>query len=190
MTLVPFLYRKTAKQLKDDGDDGSGSKLRQESRLFFAFFGAPAIPVGLFWMGWTDYVSSSGTLMVMGLEPANIPGKGIGVDLVPDCRFSRRWIWHHLHLHVSLHVHHRLLPAVRSVGAYLCGARPVPCCRRHDRRGFSDVQEPRPSLDVDGAGSNQCCGDADSLHSKSLGTESSEAKQVGRGFRELIAGPF
>lgn len=57
MSLVPILYRRTAKQLIEDGDDGSGHMLRQESRLFFAFFGAPAIPIGLFWMGWTDFVS-------------------------------------------------------------------------------------------------------------------------------------
>lgn len=57
MVLVPILYRKTANQLKADGDDGSGKMLRQESRLFFSMVGAPAIPIGLFWMGWTSYVS-------------------------------------------------------------------------------------------------------------------------------------
>lgn len=58
MVLVPILYQKTAKQLADDNDDGSGTKLKQESRLLFSCIGAPFIPVGLFWMGWTDYVSS------------------------------------------------------------------------------------------------------------------------------------
>ena len=57
MVLVPILYRRTANQLKRDGDDGSGRMLDQESRLLFALVGAPFIPVGLFWMGWTDYVS-------------------------------------------------------------------------------------------------------------------------------------
>lgn len=56
MVLVPILYRKTAKQLRDAGDDGSGRMIDRESRLFFAQIGAPAIPIGLFWMGWTDYV--------------------------------------------------------------------------------------------------------------------------------------
>ncbi|KAK1140904.1 hypothetical protein N8T08_009777 [Aspergillus melleus] len=55
MFLVPILYRRTAKQLKEDGDDGSGRVLDRESRLFFAQIGAPAIPIGLFWMGWTNY---------------------------------------------------------------------------------------------------------------------------------------
>jgi hypothetical protein len=55
--LVPFVYRSTVKQLKRDGDDGSGRALARESRLYFAMIGAPALPIGLFWMGWTDYVS-------------------------------------------------------------------------------------------------------------------------------------
>lgn len=58
MTLVPIAYRRTANQLARDGDDGSGRMLNQESRLFFALIGAPFIPIGLFWMGWTDYVSN------------------------------------------------------------------------------------------------------------------------------------
>jgi hypothetical protein len=57
MALVPFSYYRTASQLRRDGDDGSGKKLDQESRLLFAFCGAPAVPIGLFWMGWTAYVS-------------------------------------------------------------------------------------------------------------------------------------
>ncbi|RAL03926.1 MFS transporter [Aspergillus ibericus CBS 121593] len=32
---------------------------RPENRLWFAMLGAPAIPIGLFWMGWTDYSSIS-----------------------------------------------------------------------------------------------------------------------------------
>ncbi|PYI09373.1 MFS general substrate transporter [Aspergillus sclerotiicarbonarius CBS 121057] len=59
MVLVPILYHKTAKQLREAGDDGSGRMLDRESRLFFAQIGAPAIPIGLFWMGWTDYPSIS-----------------------------------------------------------------------------------------------------------------------------------
>ena len=46
MTLVPILYRRTANQLKRDGDDGSGQALDQESRLFFSWVGAPFVPIG------------------------------------------------------------------------------------------------------------------------------------------------
>lgn len=55
--LIPPVMRITWRQLERDGDDGSGAKLDQESRLIFAMVGAPLIPIGLFWMGWTDYVS-------------------------------------------------------------------------------------------------------------------------------------
>ncbi|KAL4865792.1 hypothetical protein BDV12DRAFT_144592 [Aspergillus spectabilis] len=57
MLTVPILYLRTAAQLHRDNDDGSGRMLNQESRLFFAFCGAPAVPIGLFWMGWTAYPS-------------------------------------------------------------------------------------------------------------------------------------
>ncbi|KAJ9296668.1 hypothetical protein DTO271G3_4867 [Paecilomyces variotii] len=59
MFLVPILYKRTQRQLKKDGDDGSGKVLNRESRLFFAMVGAPALPIGLFWMGWTDFSSIS-----------------------------------------------------------------------------------------------------------------------------------
>ena len=55
--LVPIAYHKTVRQLEEDGDDGSGKAIHRESRLFFAMIGAPTLPIGLFWMGWTDYVS-------------------------------------------------------------------------------------------------------------------------------------
>jgi len=54
---VPWVYRITKHQLARDGDDGTGSQLNQETRVIFAMFGAPLISIGLFWMGWTDYVS-------------------------------------------------------------------------------------------------------------------------------------
>lgn len=46
----------------DVGDAGDAPRktthsARPENRLWYAMIGAPAIPIGLFWMGWTDYVS-------------------------------------------------------------------------------------------------------------------------------------
>lgn len=34
--------------------DNGGDRLPPEFRLWFAMFGAPAIPISLFWMGWTS----------------------------------------------------------------------------------------------------------------------------------------
>lgn len=57
--LVPLVWHITIKQLERDGDEGQGTKLRQETRLIFSMIGAPLVPIGLFWMAWTDYVSYS-----------------------------------------------------------------------------------------------------------------------------------
>jgi MFS family permease len=75
VALVPFVYRSTIKQLERDGDDGSGKAIFRESRLYFAMVGAPALPIGLFWMGWTDYVSirqksSSSTFLTCTRSPS------------------------------------------------------------------------------------------------------------------------
>ena len=53
--MLPFVYRLTVKQLERDGDEGKGLKIDRESRLWFAMIGAPTVPIGLFWMAWTDY---------------------------------------------------------------------------------------------------------------------------------------
>lgn len=54
--LVPFVRTRTNHLCLEKGDDGSGKSIPQESRLMFAMFGAPLLPVGLLWMGWTDIV--------------------------------------------------------------------------------------------------------------------------------------
>jgi MFS family permease len=46
---VPWMYGKT----KRSHEKGS---FVPEERLWFAMLGAPAIPISLFWMGWTSYV--------------------------------------------------------------------------------------------------------------------------------------
>lgn len=56
---VPFVVRSTYAQLARDGDLGTGTKLDRESRLLFALYSAPLVPIGLFWMAWTDYPSIS-----------------------------------------------------------------------------------------------------------------------------------
>ncbi|RDW62905.1 MFS transporter [Aspergillus mulundensis] len=43
----------------DDESTKKSHPTRPENRLWFAMLGAPFIPIGLFWMGWTDYKSIS-----------------------------------------------------------------------------------------------------------------------------------
>ncbi|KAL8680507.1 MAG: hypothetical protein Q9186_003306 [Xanthomendoza sp. 1 TL-2023] len=56
--LVPFIYRFAKQDLAKIKAKG-GTRLPPESRLWFAMLGAPAIPISLFWMGWTARPSVS-----------------------------------------------------------------------------------------------------------------------------------
>lgn len=68
--LVPFVYKGTKKAFTEaamaakgldpvlDPHALDGVHTQPEIRLWFAMVGAPAIPISLFWMGWTDFVSS------------------------------------------------------------------------------------------------------------------------------------
>ncbi|KAJ5111332.1 hypothetical protein N7532_001867 [Penicillium argentinense] len=69
--LVPLVYRWTKKDFTQaamaakgadpmlDPHALDGVHTQPEIRLWFAMFGAPAIPISLFWMGWTDFASIS-----------------------------------------------------------------------------------------------------------------------------------
>jgi multidrug resistance protein len=58
--LVPLIYHWTKRDLKKIREEkGPNAHLPPEKRLWFAMFGAPAIPISLFWMGWTAYSSIS-----------------------------------------------------------------------------------------------------------------------------------
>lgn len=106
--VVPLIYRWTKREFEEieslqfgtkaerPADAGVDSHVhdrvhtRPENRLWFAMIGAPAIPIGLFWMGWTSYVSllfSSylGTLLVSKSyqQRTNVVGQVLDLYLVP-----------------------------------------------------------------------------------------------------------
>ncbi|KAL8710165.1 MAG: hypothetical protein Q9220_005248 [cf. Caloplaca sp. 1 TL-2023] len=56
--IVPFMYKAAKRQMATIKDQG-GDRLPPEFRLWFAMLGAPAIPISLFWMGWTARPSVS-----------------------------------------------------------------------------------------------------------------------------------
>ena len=56
--LVPIIYIWAKRDLAKIKAQG-GHSLSPEFRLWFGIFGAPAIPISLFWMGWTAYPSIS-----------------------------------------------------------------------------------------------------------------------------------
>ncbi|TGO12658.1 hypothetical protein BTUL_0084g00160 [Botrytis tulipae] len=58
--LVPLIHHWAKKDLEAlRAIHGEKAKLPPEKRLWFAMFGAPFIPISLFWMGWTNYPSIS-----------------------------------------------------------------------------------------------------------------------------------
>ncbi|KAJ5975333.1 MFS general substrate transporter [Penicillium waksmanii] len=52
---VPFIYRWTKIEFVQTKERNDSKHTRPENRLWFAMLGAPAIPIGLFWMAWTDF---------------------------------------------------------------------------------------------------------------------------------------
>ena len=52
--LVPIIYIWAKRDLAKIKEQG-GDRLPPEFRLWFAMFGAPAIPISMLWMGWTAY---------------------------------------------------------------------------------------------------------------------------------------
>ena len=54
--LIPPIYKRTKRQAVMNIVSGEQFPIHPEYRLWFAMCGAPAIPISLFWMGWTDYV--------------------------------------------------------------------------------------------------------------------------------------
>ena len=52
--LVPIIYKWAKNDLAKIREQG-GTRLPPEFRLWFAMFGAPAIPISMLWMGWTAY---------------------------------------------------------------------------------------------------------------------------------------
>lgn len=54
--LIPLIYRWAKRDLEAIREkDGPNAKLPPEKRLWFAMFGAPAVPISLFWMGWSNF---------------------------------------------------------------------------------------------------------------------------------------
>ncbi|KAL2063303.1 hypothetical protein VTL71DRAFT_5108 [Oculimacula yallundae] len=58
--LVPLIHKWAKRDLAAiQATHGPDARLPPEKRLWFAMFGAPAVPISLLWMGWTNYPSIS-----------------------------------------------------------------------------------------------------------------------------------
>ncbi|KAI5236283.1 MFS general substrate transporter [Aureobasidium subglaciale] len=58
-TPLVFVVRRIAAKEMQKAKANGKDKVAPEFRLWFAMFGAPAIPISLFWMGWTSYPNIS-----------------------------------------------------------------------------------------------------------------------------------
>lgn len=127
--LVPFTYIKTKQDMERHKSE-NGSHVNPEVRLWFAMLGAPAIPISLFWMGWTAYVS---------FPPPNFRRTkahqviAVGQHMVSHNRVSPLWLRPDMYLHECLYVHHRLIRDLCCFCTHLCDYHTIPGRGRYDR---------------------------------------------------------
>jgi MFS family permease len=146
--LVPLIYKWAKSDLKKIKEQG-GTQLPPEFRLWFSMLGgAFAIPISLFWMGWTSYVSC----YVFTLHEYSLTYQGMDLHLVTTSGQCSLRVWHSLRLHLLVSVHHRQL---RNVCRLCPGVRhfdQICDCWRHDCRRHSVLPQHGRSLDIDDLG--------------------------------------
>lgn len=52
IVLVPVVYKHTTMRMAELEEKGGEAQIKPETRLLFAMYGAPLIPIGLFWQAW------------------------------------------------------------------------------------------------------------------------------------------
>jgi MFS family permease len=145
----------------DDESSRKSHPTRPENRLWFAMLGAPLIPIGLFWMGWTDYVRTNPPTLEF--ARTNQPLAEINLNLVPHYRLGHLRLRNYHRLHIELHVCHRLIRHVCCIctgvydGLTVLRSRGNDCCRD------SVLLEHGRSLHVDDSGMHQCGNDTASV---------------------------
>lgn len=77
--MVPWVYRRY-KQKEAAIIEQGGFRLPPEQRLIFAMFGAPALPIGLFWMAWTAYPSISVWSCILACVPIGFAIMGVFIS--------------------------------------------------------------------------------------------------------------
>jgi hypothetical protein len=101
---------------------------------------------------------------------------GLDLHMVAPSSIASYWLQYHLYIHVSLHVHHRQLRGICSVGFDPRRPGQVPGCWWNDRSRHSYVQELGDALDFDVAGMYQCACATNPVPSLSVRTEPQEAQ--------------
>lgn len=160
MGLVPLVYSWTKKDMAE-----RHGQIRPECRLWYSMLGgAPAIPIALFWIGWTDYVSNFPSSPS---SRCHLSNKRIIIvinqHLVSTyCNHLIR-LRRHLHLPQRVHVYHRLLRDLRGIGPHFSGTHPLFGSWRYDGRGYTVLQEYGYTLDSHYPGLHQYSARPDSV---------------------------
>lgn len=140
--LVPIIYHWAKRDLKAIQEQG-GDRLPPEFRLWYAMLGGGvAIPVSLFWMGWTARPDIS---IWSPLAASVLFGFGRLIPAGHDKTMltARR---HFDRLHFLLPVHHRLVRGIRSIRARLSHLYPICRGRWHGGGGHSVLRERRGGI--------------------------------------------
>jgi MFS family permease len=83
--LVPLILHWAKRDLAAlQATHGPHARLPPEQHLWFAIFGAPAVPIALFWMGWTNYPDIS---CWSGLASSVLLGYGILCIFISTCQY-------------------------------------------------------------------------------------------------------
>jgi MFS family permease len=143
----------------DDESTRKSHPTRPENRLWFAMLGAPLIPIGLFWMGWTDYVRTNPPTSIV-FAHTNQPLAEINLNLVPHYRLRHLRLRNHHRLHIELHVRHRFIRHVCCICTGVYDGLTVLCSWGNDCCRDSVLLEHGRSLHVDDSGMHQCGNDA------------------------------
>lgn len=114
LALVPVLYSLTKKAARKA--DADGKALQPEVSLWWAMAGASILmPISLFWMAWTCYVSVCFILLSLLLLISFF--LVLCQYLVTNCGLRYLWIRSCLHIYYNLYVHHFCVPEVCSLSS-------------------------------------------------------------------------
>lgn len=130
--LSAYVHYATKKELRKDREAGVETPtIRPETRLWWAMYGGSwSIPVSLFWLAWTTYVSFLTWLFAIFFDQIAYISAAFNINLGANRvhRVFRLWLADSLSVHV--HVHHRRLRSQRRFSTYLLYRCPLSCLGR------------------------------------------------------------
>jgi MFS family permease len=168
--VVPVVYNWTAKaSIRDETP-----AVDPEMRLWYAMLGgAPAVPVSLFWMGWTSNVSPLGAESIYGrLTTFSYYVAARDLDMVSSDRLRLLWLRHYNHLHRFLYVSYRFLRYILGFCTRVSCVHAVFGRGRGDHCWRSDLSVYRSTVYTDDTRVYQCDNDLCALYALYLRTKS------------------